>query len=108
MLNADVVKLKQCWGGQVYHSSFNVKSRGVAILIRRDVPFVTDNVISDINGRYIIVTGRLFDKQVVLINIYAPNFDDCSFFSKIFVAVSSVDNLLNLLYLYKIYVNSMG
>lgn len=85
ILNADVVKLKQCWVGQVFHSCFNVKSRGTAILIRKDIPFVTDNVIKDPNGRYVIVIGCLFGKQVILVNIYAPNFDDCNFFSRVFI-----------------------
>ncbi len=56
------------------------KARGVAILIDKNVPFVPNDIISDKNGRYIIVSGTLCNKNLILANFYAPNFDDVSFF----------------------------
>ncbi len=45
--------------------------------------FTSEKFISDSYGRYVIVAGRLLDKQVILVNIYAPNFDDSHFFSRV-------------------------
>uniref|UniRef100_A0A1A8UGS9 exodeoxyribonuclease III n=1 Tax=Nothobranchius furzeri TaxID=105023 RepID=A0A1A8UGS9_NOTFU len=71
------------WVGQVFHSNFNSKARGVAILINKKVQFSSTNVIADGNGRYIIVAGTLMQKKVLLVNVYAPNFDDAEFANKL-------------------------
>lgn len=42
------------------------------------------NVISDRHGRFVIVSGRLYNTQVVLVNAYAPNTDDPKFFGHLF------------------------
>ncbi len=39
-----------------------------------------------------IVAGRLLDKQVILVNIYAPNFDDSNFFSRVFTSIPISDD----------------
>lgn len=36
---------------------------------------------TDSNGRYVIVTGALYEKQVILVSVYAPNWDDHNFVS---------------------------
>lgn len=43
----DIIRLKKSWTGKIYHSSFSSKSRGVAILLHRDIPFVHVKTISD-------------------------------------------------------------
>ena len=70
LLNRDHLKL--CRGGfyQVYHSDFNSKGRGVAILIHRNVQFVETTTIKDKHGRYVIVVGKLFNMPVVLAKWY--------------------------------------
>lgn len=92
ILNSDVIKLRRSWGGQVFHSSFNAKGRGTAILIRKGISFTSEKVISDSAGRFVIVAGRLLDKQVILVNIYAPNFDDSNFFTKVFTSIPPADD----------------
>ena len=47
-------KLKKGWVDQIFHSNYDNRSRGAAILIRKGVPFVPIKVIPDNNGRYII------------------------------------------------------
>ena len=81
---SDNLKLKRGWVGQTYHSSFPGKSRGVAILFHKSVPFVQSNVISDPNGRFIIVSGQIHNIRVILANVYAPNSDDDAFFRRLF------------------------
>lgn len=77
-------KLKSRWINQVFHSTFSAKARGVAILVRKGVPFRQTSTIADKNGRYILVTGELHANPVVLLNLYGPNFDDSEFFRKVF------------------------
>ncbi len=54
--------------------------------------FTSEKFISDSYGRYVIVAGRLLDKQVILVNIYAPNFDDSHFFSRVFTSIPISDD----------------
>ena len=77
-------RLRCAWISQIYQSTFSSKARGVAILIRRTVPFEHISTVSDPNGRYLIVTGRILSRHVTFLNIYAPNFDDPGFFRKVF------------------------
>lgn len=72
------------WIGQTYYSSFNYKARGTAILIRKGIPFEHSKVISDTNGRYIVVVGKLFNTPLILANIYGPNWDSAQFFLNFF------------------------
>uniref|UniRef100_A0AAY4F0R4 exodeoxyribonuclease III n=1 Tax=Denticeps clupeoides TaxID=299321 RepID=A0AAY4F0R4_9TELE len=81
---SDHVRLKKGWINQTYHSSFSGKARGVAILLHKSVPFVHTSVVSDPNGRFVIVTGQIHNTSVALINIYAPNYDDEGFFKRLF------------------------
>ncbi len=61
-------RLRKTWVGQVYHSSFNHRARGAAIIIHKRVQFTASGTISDPQGRYIIVSGHL----LVLVSVYAP------------------------------------
>lgn len=77
-------RLRCSWVSQVFQSSFSSRARGVAILVRKSVPFKHITTISDPNGRYIIVSGLLSSIHVTLLNVYGPNFDDPTFFRKLF------------------------
>lgn len=46
--------------GHIFQSMFSSKARGVAILIRKTVPFRHVSTLSDPNGRYILVTGYIY------------------------------------------------
>lgn len=83
---SDHSKLKRGWVGQTYHSSFQGKSRGTAILLHKSVPFVHSSTISDPKGRFVIVAGQIHNTRVVLANIYAPNYDDYAFFKRLFLS----------------------
>ncbi len=75
----DQCRLQTRWTSHIFHSNFDSRSRGVAILINKTVHFSIDNVISDMNGRYVIVKGKISQTPVVLANVYAPNFDNAHF-----------------------------
>lgn len=65
--------------GQVFYSSYNSKSRGVAILLHRSLPFTLDKTISDKEGRYVLLSGYLYGEHVVFGCIYAPTIYEASF-----------------------------
>ncbi len=75
----DQCRLQTRWTSHIFHSNFDSRSRGVAILINKTVHFSIDNVISDMNGRYVIVKGKISQTPVVIANVYAPNVDNAHF-----------------------------
>ena len=58
-------KLERGWVGQIFCSKQRDRSRGNSKLIRKGIPFVQTSVIADVNGRYVIVAGKLFGSQIV-------------------------------------------
>ena len=54
--------------------------------------FEESKSIRDKNGRYIIIQGKLFNKPVVLANVYAPNWDDVDFFRNLFSLLPGLDS----------------
>lgn len=81
--NSDQLRLKKHWVGQIFHSSFNTKARGTAIIIHKKIQFTSSGFISDPQGRFVLVSGKLFHTQVILVNIYAPNWDDVGFVQRV-------------------------
>lgn len=73
-------KLKRDWVGHVYHSSFSTKSRGVAILINKDLMFKLITEEKDKNGRFILINCEVNMSGITLVNVYGPNHDDPLFF----------------------------
>lgn len=83
------VKLRRDWVGQVFYSSFNSKSRGVAILLHKRLPFTLEKCIKDNEGRYVIISGFLYGERLILGCIYSPNTFEASFYSKLLADLSS-------------------
>uniref|UniRef100_A0A8C5MN92 Reverse transcriptase domain-containing protein n=1 Tax=Leptobrachium leishanense TaxID=445787 RepID=A0A8C5MN92_9ANUR len=72
-----------------YVSNFvTSKSRGVAILIARHVPFVYDSHVSDPGGRFLFLKGTLGITRCTLVNIYLPNRNQCQALRSIFNKLS--------------------
>lgn len=90
--NNDQVRLKCPWVAEVFHSSFSSKARGVAILIGKSVPFTQTNIISDKDGRYVIVLGTLFCVPILLVHVYAPNFHNSGFMTELFENLPSLSD----------------
>lgn len=86
-----IMRLKRSRFSEVYHSKFSARARGAAILIQNNIPFEADDVITDLNGRFVIVSGTLCHTKVVLASIYAPNWDDEQFVSKIFTSIPNIE-----------------
>lgn len=82
--------IRPVWAAQVYQANFSTKTRGVAIIIKKQVPFIHKQTISDPSGRYIIVIGEINSVDVTLINVYGPNYDDTLFFKEIIESISDL------------------
>lgn len=65
--DSEHLKLQQGGFGQIDFSSFTSRSRGVAILIQRNIPFKLVDCIKDVGGRYVIVRGALYGEEIVII-----------------------------------------
>lgn len=77
-------KLKREWIDQVFFAGCpRSRKRGVAILFRRNACFELQKEVKDPQGRYIGVVGTLKGSDMTIMNIYAPNEDDPSFFTDI-------------------------
>ena len=88
----DIARMQRGWVGNIFHSKFNTKARGAMILIHKNIPFEANRVIADTNGRFIIVSGQLLSRRVVLACVYAPNWDDNNFINNFFASLPNVDD----------------
>lgn len=89
------IRLRRSWVGQVFYSSFSLKSRGVAILIHKKLPFTLEEVIKDDEGRFVIVTVCLYGECNLIGSVYGPNMFEPSFFSRLLAVTSSHFNPLH-------------
>lgn len=86
-------KLKVNWIDQIYQANFSAKARGVAILFRKNVPFIHPSTVTDPEGRFLIVFGSL--NPIPPVNVYGPNFDSPLFFQKVFNSIPNLsDNVV--------------
>lgn len=90
LMTSDHNRLCKGWVGQLYHSNYQCKSRGAAILVNRNTPFVMQTVTADHRGRYVVVTGTLYNIPIILANVYVPNGDDAQLLKTF---LSSLPNL---------------
>lgn len=83
-------KLKRNGYSQVYASSYKSgHRRGVAILISGRIPFQKLSVISDKEGRYVLVKGRLEGVLISFLNIYASPGSNWIFYRQMFDLMAS-------------------
>lgn len=89
------LKLQQEGVGQVFFSSFTPRSRGVAILFKKGLPFQLVNCIKDTGGRYLTVKGVLYGEEIAVMNIYYPPGHPSNFLTTAFSKLSDF-NVRNL------------
>uniref|UniRef100_H3A494 exodeoxyribonuclease III n=1 Tax=Latimeria chalumnae TaxID=7897 RepID=H3A494_LATCH len=88
LTDVEAAKLNRRWVGQVYSSTFDSKSRGVSLLIGKQVPWVHQEAISDKEGRYVAIRGSLYNQDYTIVNVYGPNSYQASFIAEIAKAIS--------------------
>lgn len=74
-------KLKMMFFSRVYSSSYKSgHRRGVATLISQQIPFELVSKITDKEGRYMVVSGKIFD-----INITTPSLEVIFLFPEMYL-----------------------
>lgn len=79
---------------KIFSATFNSKQRGVSILINKNIQFTQNSIISDPEGRFIIMNVTINNTPFTLVNIYGPNNDDSLFFHNLFAALLDKKNIL--------------
>ena len=90
----DQLRVKPPWAQFYFHSNFDSRARGVAILIHKNVQFSQTKVIVDTNGRYLIIVGSINHTPVILVNVYAPNFDNLEFANNLLMQIPNLNTHL--------------
>ncbi len=89
---AESVKLKRDWVGQVYYSTYSSRKRGVIILIRRNINFQLIKQYVHREGRWVILDAVMEGQGMTLANLYAPNTSQPEFFHEVCNIKGSIEN----------------
>ncbi|CAI9604443.1 unnamed protein product, partial [Staurois parvus] len=75
----------------IVHHATNplAKSKGVAILLARHLPFTMSDSLADPEGRYLFIKGSFANRPVTFANVYAPNTKQVSFTRSITTTLSA-------------------
>ena len=57
---------------KIFHVNGNQKKAGVAILVSDKIDFKIKNIIRN-KGHYIMIKGSIQEKDITIVNVYAPN-----------------------------------
>ena len=68
------------WPGRCYHSCHTNRSRGVSILIRRNLPYELIEANRSDCGNFVMVVIKIGTQTYLMANIYGPNNDDPCFY----------------------------
>ena len=71
--SSDEMSWKDEWGGDIVFSHGSCHSRGVCILMGRNVKQNVDFVFRDTCGRIVLISITINGQKITLCNIYAPN-----------------------------------
>lgn len=82
-LTTDLPLIKNIWVGECFLNGAKTNSRGVAILISKNLGCKVSSVEKDDAGNYISLLITVSDLSFRLVNIYAPNNDSPLFFQMI-------------------------
>ena len=86
LTDTEHLKLQRDWVGSVFYSSFNSRSRGVAILCHKQISLKIISQEKDTAGRWIILKCDINNEPFTLINLYGPNKDDANFFKNLLLS----------------------
>lgn len=72
LTGSKVLSLRKPWVGWSYHSTFTNSSRGVSVLIRKNLHFKLIEQVLDDDGRYVILRCSIMFRPLILISVYVP------------------------------------
>ena len=77
----------------IYHANGHQKKAGVAILRSDKLEFKPKTIIKDEEGRYIVIKGSIQQKDVTVVNIYAPNMEAANYINQLITKLKKhIDN----------------
>ena len=91
-LTRDTYRLKLKGWKKIFHANRDQKKAGVAILISDKIDFKTKAVKRDKDGHYIMIKGSIQDKDITIINIYAPNIEASQYLRQILTSTKGEIN----------------
>jgi exonuclease III len=68
---------KNQWDGDIFMSHGSNHSKGVAILIPKEMSYINEAIEIDPSGRYILLNRTFKGKEMSLLNCYAPTCSNC-------------------------------
>ena len=71
----------------IFHENLNQKKAGVAILISDKMDFKIKMVIRDKGRHYIMIKGSIQEKDVRIVNMYAPNIGAPQYKRQLLIAI---------------------
>ena len=77
---------------KVFHANEDQKKAGVVILISNKIDFETKAMKRDKEGHYIMIKGSIQEKDVTIINIYAPNIEAPQYVRQMLTSVKGETN----------------
>ena len=77
------------WGKKIWFSHGNSQARGVAILFSKNISVMVHNIVTDKNGRYLLLYVTYEKQKFLLVNVYAPNMDDPQFCEEVCARIKS-------------------
>ena len=63
------------WESKIFFSHGQPNSRGVAVLVSRDIDLTINNCDKDDFGRYLLIDCEIKNNRYILVNLYAPTTD---------------------------------
>ena len=79
LLSQDEGEIKKNWNGKCIINGSKTNARGVAVLFSNNIEYDIKFIQKDTAGNSIILNLSIFDINVTIINIYAPNNDSLFF-----------------------------
>ena len=71
----DEAYFQNVFGDNCYFSHYSAQSRRVCIIIPKWCDFQLTKKEVDVNGRYVLVNGKINNKEITILNVYAPTQD---------------------------------
>lgn len=94
----NIPKLTDRYYPTVYHATNpQAKTKGVTILISKNLPLNISDTHIDKDGRYLLIKGIIWNKPITIANIYAPNSAQVTFFREIATTLSAFQSGLLLM-----------
>ena len=86
-------QIRNEWDGEVFVSSKNSMSRGVAVLFKKHLHYQVKNVHKDTNGNLLVLDLVIGGVDILLITLYGPNVDSPDFFDFLADELDESDSL---------------